>query len=85
MIHFLKYVIFNSKFTFQFYNGINLLKYKFGSSKLLKQVRTQMQLIRDTGKERILDRIKAIKNREHVPSDILSSILDNWSKPYKII
>ena len=36
--------------------------------------------MRNTGKNMILERLKAIKNKEHVPNDILASILKSCSK-----
>lgn len=55
------------------------LKYKPSSRKDIKDVKTFIQYIRETGKDKILERLKALKNQEHVPSDILSSILHSWS------
>jgi hypothetical protein len=49
------------------------------SRKEIKDVKTFIKYIRDTGKDKILERLKALKNKEHVPSDILSSILNSWS------
>ena len=38
-----------------------------------------MKFLRSVGREKILERIKAIQNNEHVPDDILSNILKSYS------
>ncbi len=46
----------------------------------IKEFRILVENIRNVGREKILDRLEAMKNEEHVPTDILSTILKNWSK-----
>ena len=36
--------------------------------------------IRKIGKNQILERLNDIKNQNYIPIDILSTILNNWSK-----
>ena len=36
--------------------------------------------IRELGRNKIMERINAYKNKEHMPDDILSSILSDYSK-----
>ncbi len=54
-------------------------KYKISSRKEIKDLEVYMKYLRETGREKIMDRLRAIKNQEHVPTDILSSILHSWS------
>ena len=42
--------------------------------------KTLVRNIRRIGKEKIIERINAFKNNEHMPDDILSSILNSYSK-----
>jgi hypothetical protein len=39
-------------------------------------------LIRGLGKDIINERLNLIKNKEHMPTDILAGILNNWSKVF---
>lgn len=43
--------------------------------------------IRQLGQEKILERFKAFKNKEHLPDDILSSILatNSYSQVLKVL
>ncbi len=61
-------------------NRFLLFKFRFGNNQKLKKVDNYIKLIRNIGKEKILDRFKAFKNKDYIPNDILSSILHNWSK-----
>lgn len=38
------------------------------------------KFLRRIGKEKILERIKAFQNNEHMPNDILSTILSGYSR-----
>jgi hypothetical protein len=38
-----------------------------------------MKYLRNLGKEKILERIRAFKNNEYIPDDILSNILKSCS------
>lgn len=40
--------------------------------------------IREMGRNKILERVNALKNNEHMPEDILSSILSNYSNDQKM-
>jgi hypothetical protein len=46
----------------------------------IKEFKQLIEYIRNVGKEKILERLNAIKNEEHIPTDILSTILKSWSK-----
>ena len=43
-----------------------------------------IEYIREMGRNKILERVNAFKNNEHVPEDILSTILDNYSNDQKM-
>lgn len=45
----------------------------------IKELKEIAKTIRNIGREKILERIKAFKNNEHVPDDILSNILKSYS------
>jgi hypothetical protein len=46
----------------------------------IKEFKTSIDYIRNIGREKILERLNAMKNEEHIPTDdILASILKNWS------
>ena len=38
--------------------------------------------LREIGREKILERLKAIQNNEYVPDDILSNIMKNYSNSF---
>ena len=46
----------------------------------VKNFRKMMKYLRKVGRDRIVERIAAFKNNEHLPDDILSSILSSYSK-----
>jgi hypothetical protein len=46
----------------------------------IKEFKLLIEDIRKIGREKILERLDAMKNEEHVPTDILSTILKSWSK-----
>ena len=48
----------------------------------MKDFRNMVHYIRDTGRNKIMERINAYKNNEHMPDDILSSILSSSSNEY---
>ena len=41
-----------------------------------------IRYLRKIGKDKIMERITAFKNNEHIPDDILSAILKSNSKSY---
>ena len=45
----------------------------------INELKSIARLIRKIGREKILERIKAFKNNEYVPDDILSNILKTYS------
>jgi hypothetical protein len=47
--------------------------------KEIKEFRHMIAYIRDLGRNKILERVNAFKNNEHMPDDILSSILSDMS------
>ncbi len=47
-------------------------------------MRQNIKYLRDSGRKIIIDRLKAMKDGDYVPNDILSSILNNWSNFYNI-
>ncbi len=60
-------------------------KFKPSSRKDIKDYRSFIDYLRNTGKEKILERLNALKNQDYVPSDILTTILHNWSIFYRKI
>ena len=40
------------------------------------------RFVRKIGRDKIMERIKAMENNEHVPNDILTSILEGFSNKY---
>ena len=46
----------------------------------MEDLKSALKCMRDVGRDQILKRFKALKNKEYVDTDILSSILLNWSK-----
>lgn len=47
---------------------------------MIKEIKQIIRNLRQIGREKILERIKAFQNNEHVPDDILSNILKSCSK-----
>ena len=47
--------------------------------KEVKEFREIIKYLRDMGRNKILERVNAFKNNEHMPDDILSSILSDMS------
>jgi hypothetical protein len=56
------------------------LKLKPGKRKEVKFMKECIRSIRKIGKNQILERLNDIKNQNYIPIDILSTILNNWSK-----
>ncbi|CAJ0940774.1 unnamed protein product, partial [Ranitomeya imitator] len=52
-----------------------LARFNPSKQKLIKEVRKSLDILRKEGKERILQRIKAIEDGEETPKDILTQIL----------
>jgi hypothetical protein len=46
----------------------------------IQEFKNMIRYLRKMGKEKIMERITAFKNNEHIPDDILSSILTSNSK-----
>ena len=44
-----------------------------------KDTRFMIEYIRDLGRKKIIERVNAYKNNEHLPDDILTAILKNYS------
>lgn len=42
-------------------------------------MRNIIKHLRNIGREKILERLKAVQNNEYVPDDILSNIMKNYS------
>ncbi len=55
-------------------------KYKWTKRKEVSGFKHFLSKVRKIGKDKILERLNDLKNKDHVPNDILSSILNNWSK-----
>ena len=49
------------------------------NQKEIKEFRQIIKYLRDMGRNKILERVNAFKNNEHMPDDILSSILSDMS------
>jgi hypothetical protein len=47
---------------------------------LIKEIKQIIRNLRQIGREKILERIKAFQNNEHMPNDIISNILKSCSK-----
>ena len=45
----------------------------------VRNFRKMMKYLRKVGRDRIVERIAAFKNNEHLPDDILSAILSSYS------
>ncbi len=54
-------------------------KFKWSKRNDVKKMKERIRYIRNIGKEKILERLNDIKNQNHVPTDILTTILNNWS------
>lgn len=63
-----------------FEDPVKLIKYRLTQTNKLKEFKHMIRILRETGRDRILERIKAFKNDEPLPNDILTSILTNYSK-----
>lgn len=50
----------------------------------VKETKNMIEHIREMGRNKILERVNALKNNEHMPEDILSSILSNYSNDQKM-
>ena len=55
------------------------MKYKPWKFNEIREFKKTIRNIRQIGRNRILERLNAFKNNEHIPDDILSSILANYS------
>ena len=58
---------------------MNFFQYNPKEYSNIKELKSIARLIRKIGREKILERIKAFKNNEYVPDDILSNILKTYS------
>ena len=56
------------------------LKYKPSKRGEIQEFKNMIRYLRKMGKEKIMERITAFKNNEHIPDDILSAILTSNSK-----
>lgn len=45
----------------------------------INEFKSLVKFIRKVGKDKLIERINAFKNNEHMPDDILSSILQSYS------
>ena len=54
-------------------------QYKWSTRKDVKDLKVSIEMIRRTGREKILERLKEIQNKQYAENDILSSILMNAS------
>jgi hypothetical protein len=50
----------------------------------MAETKKMIRHIRKVGREKIVERINAFKNNEHMPNDILSAILTSYSKSNEI-
>ena len=50
----------------------------------MKEFYNIVKYLRDTGRNKILERINAFKNNEHLPDDILTAILKSNSNYKKL-
>ena len=44
-----------------------------------KDIRHMIEYMRDLGRKKIIERVNAFKNNEHLPDDILTAILNSYS------
>jgi hypothetical protein len=44
-----------------------------------------IEYIREMGRNKILERVNAFKNNEHMPDDILSNIMSNYSNDHIVL
>ena len=56
-----------------------VFKYMPSKQKEIKEFRHMIEYIRDLGRNKILERVNAYKNNEHMADDILSAILSDSS------
>lgn len=54
-------------------------KYMPSKQKEIKEFSEIIKYLRDMGRNKIIERVNAFKNNEHMPDDILSSILSDMS------
>lgn len=47
--------------------------------KQIRELKRLVRYIRKVGRDKVVERITAFKNNEHMPDDILSSILTSFS------
>ena len=50
-----------------------------------KDIRHMIEYMRDLGRKKIIERVNAFKNNEHLPDDILTSILNSYSNNNKLL
>lgn len=62
-----------------------IFKYKPWKSEEVNELRKMIRHLRKVGKAKILERISAFQSNEHMPVDILSSILASYSNSIFII
>ena len=60
-------------------------QYKWSTRKDVKDLKVSIEMIRRTGREKILERLKEIQNKQYAENDILSSILMNASMVWLIL
>jgi hypothetical protein len=59
---------------------ISIQKLKPDKRRQVNYMKECIRSIRKIGKNQILERLNDIKNQNYIPIDILSTILNNWSK-----
>ena len=61
------------------------LKYFPSNQKEVTEYRDMLSYLRNIGQKKIMERIEAFKNNEHIPNDILSAILKGNSNDNNLL